>query len=133
MKVPTELAKVDSVGLIESGYMTYYDYSTIRRTASGMRFDRNKLFVAYYPSISKEQELSETHKQMIKRKNSYLGKEVLITSEFGSVICKVEDCGEFKEGQYRNRNIVCDASPALFKALGGIKSKGKLKVTIQLL
>ena len=131
MKVPTELAKVDSVGLIESGNATYYYYHDGKRTASGFALNRTDLWVAYYPLQINP---NETRKEMIIRKNSLLGRKVKITYNGISIICRIEDTGCFRDKKYLYKNIICDMSPALFKKFGGKTKQGVLKnVTIQLL
>jgi rare lipoprotein A (peptidoglycan hydrolase) len=131
MKVPTELTKVDSVGLIEIGTASYYYYHDGKKTASGFALNRTDFWIAYYPLQTNS---NETHKEMIKRKNSYLGRKVKITCNGKSIICKVEDCGNFRDKQYAHLQRVGDFSPALFKYFGGTVKQGVLQnVTVQLL
>lgn len=131
MKVPTDSAKVGSVGLIETGNATYYYYHDGKKTASGFALNRTDLWVAYYPLQTNP---NETHKEMIIRKNSLLGRKVKITYNGISIICRIEDTGCFRDKKYLHKNIICDMSPALFKQIGGITKQGVLQnVTIQLL
>jgi len=133
MKVSTDSAKVGSVGLIEKGTASYYYYHDGKKTASGFPLDKNSLWVAYYPKVSEEIERNETRKQRVDRKNSYLGRKVRITCEGISVICTVEDCGDFRDFKWKHLNRVIDCSPGLFRHFKGTKKQGVLNVTVELL
>jgi len=131
MKVPTDSAKVDSVGLIEKGNATYYYYHDGKKTASGFSLNKTDLWVAYYPLQTNP---NETYKEMIIRKNSLLGRKVKVSYNGISIICRIEDTGCFRDKKYLHKNIICDMSPALFKQIGGTTKQGVLQnVTIQVL
>lgn len=133
MKVPTDSAKVGSVGLIE-GWATYYCYPGQNRiTASGLPFKEDQMTCAFYLGVSEEVEKHETLKERNARKRKYLGRYLLITSQDTTIKVLCTDNGSYMEYPYRDRHIVADLTPSLYKALGGLKSKGKIKVKIKIL
>jgi len=118
MKVPTELAKVDSVGLIESGTASYYSYNTVRFTANGSKFNPNALTCAYYRNSNE--------------KRKFLNRQIKVCTDT-CIILKITDNGEFRDNQYRHLKRVIDLTPKAFKLLGGTNNQGVLNVTVELL
>lgn len=120
MKVPTELAKVNSVGLIVlEGLGTWYNYSVPRITANGERYNPNSLTCAFYINSNE--------------KRKYLNKFVRVTSKDTSFIIKIVDNGEFSDSKYKHLNHIIDFTPRVFRLLGGNLKDGVIKIKVEVL
>lgn len=122
MKVPTDSNKItlkDSVGLIESGTASYYDYNSVRFTANGSKFNPNALTCAYYRNTTE--------------KRKFLNRQIRVCTDT-CIILTVTDNGEFRDKKYQHLKRLVDLTPYAFKLLGGTKKQGVLQnVTVQLL
>jgi len=119
MKVPTDSAKVGSVGLMESGTASYYCYNSVRFTANGSKFNPNGLTCAYYRNSNE--------------KRKFLNRQIRVCTDT-CITLLITDNGEFRSEKYKSLSRVIDLTPYAFKLLGGTKKQGVLKnVTVQLL
>lgn len=119
MKVPTELAKVDSVGFTESGLATWYDYNTYRTCANGSKFDSKGLYCAYYIKTSE--------------KRKFLNRQIRVCSDDTCLVIKITDNGCFRDLKYSKMGHIIDLTPKVFTLLGGNLKQGVIKVKVELL